>query len=469
MKREKILIVDDEVVICQSCEKVFSRRGYPVKHTTSGREALKVLEREHFDIVFTDLKMMDLGGMEVLKTVKENYPDVVVVIITGYATIASAVETMKLGAFDYLPKPFTSQELLSVLERAIERRKLTLASKGALAEEEAPTFPGIIGKSPKMQDVFRLITKVAPTDSTVLIMGESGTGKELVAKAIRENSLRRAGPFVAVDSGALSSQLLASELFGHVKGAFTGAVSHKRGLFEAADGGTLFLDEIANVDKDIQSKLLRVLQEKAFLPVGGTELKKVDVRLIFATNRDLKRMVSDNLFREDLYYRLHVFPILVPPLRERRGDIVELAYSFLKKFSGKGRKGVEKISEGVLETLMNYDWPGNVRQLENAIERMVIIADGDTLEMRHLPVAIFREGYEPEREVPETADGLKEAKKDARRQTVESIEKTFLIRALERSGWNVTAAAREVGMARPNFQALLRKYHLRARERGGQN
>lgn len=465
MEKTKILIVDDELVVCQSCEKVFLRQGYEVKYTVSGREALKMLEREHFDVVFTDLKMMDLGGMEVLKTIKENYPDVVVIIITGYATIASAVETMKLGAFDYLPKPFTSQELLSVLRRAIEKRQMMLASQKAMVEEEVPVYPGIIGKSPKIVEVFRLIAKVAPTDSTVLILGESGTGKELVAKAIHENSQRKNGRFVVVDCGTLSSNLLSSELFGHVKGAFTGAVSSKRGLFEVADGGTIFLDEIANVDKDIQGKLLRVLQERAFLPLGGTELKRVDVRLIFATNRDLKKMVSDREFREDLYYRVHVFPIVLPTLRERREDIIELAHSFLKKFSKRSRKEVKKISDGVLEAFINYDWPGNVRQLENAIERMMIIADGDTLEMRHLPVTIFREGYEPEIEIPKTGDGLKKAKKEARRRTVESIEKAFVIRALERNGWNVTMAARDVGIQRSNFQALMKKYNLSARDK----
>lgn len=465
MESVKILIVDDELVVCQSCEKVFTRQGYPVKYSVSGREALKMLEGEHFDVVFTDLKMMDLGGMELLKSIKENYPDVIVIIITGYATIASAVETMKLGAFDYLPKPFTSQELISVLKRAIEKRQMMTASQEAMTQEAKPAYPGIIGRSFKMEEVFRLISKVSPTDSTVLILGESGTGKELVARAIHENSKRKDGRFVVVDCGTLSSHLLASELFGHVRGAFTGAVSSKRGLFEVADGGTIFLDEIANVDKEIQGKLLRVLQERAFLPVGGTELKKVDVRLIFATNRDLKKMVSEGEFREDLYYRLHVFPIVLPSLRERKDDIIELAHVFLKRYCKKNRKEIKKISEDVLEAFLDYDWPGNVRQLENAIERMVIIADGDTLEMRHLPVAIFREGYEPHIEVPKTSEGLKKAKKEARKRSIEFIEKAFVVRALERNGWNVTMAAKDVGIQRSNFQALMKKYKLSARDR----
>lgn len=469
MEKVKILIVDDELVVCQSCEKVFSRRGYPTKYTVSGREALKILDRERFDIVFTDLKMMDLGGMEVLKNIKEKYPDVVVVIITGYATVASAIETMKLGAFDYLPKPFTSGELLSVLDRAIEKRRLLLANQRAMAGEavEHPVFPGIVGKSSRMREVLRLIQKVAPTDSTVLIMGESGTGKELVARAIHQNSLRKEGRFVVVDSGTLSSHLLASELFGHVKGAFTGAVFDKKGLFEAADGGTIFLDEIANIDKDIQGKLLRVLQEQAFLPVGGTTPKKVDVRLIFATNRDLKKMVDSGEFREDLYYRLYVFPIVLPNLREHKEDIVELAYWFLKKFSRKNRKKIEKISDEVFEVLIGCDWPGNVRQLENTIERMAVIAEGGTLEKRHLPAAVFRENYDYEVSVPQTCPELKKATKEIRRQSVEFIERAFVIKALERNGWNVTRAAKEVKMQRPNFQALMRKYHISARGQKG--
>lgn len=459
----KILIVDDEAVVCQSCEKVFSRKGYPAKYTTSGREALKMIEHEPFDIVFTDLKMMDLGGMEVLKTIKENYPDVVVVIITGYATVASAVETMRLGAFDYLPKPFTSAELMGVLERAIGKRKLLLegrhAAEGSLEES---LFPGIIGKGPRMQEVYRLIKKVAPMDSTVLILGESGTGKELVAKAIHETSTRKKSAFVVVDSGALSSGLLSSELFGHVKGAFTSASATKRGLFEVADGGTMFLDEIGNINKDIQGKLLRVLQERRFLPVGGTEEKRVDVRMIFATNRDLKKMVEHGDFREDLYYRLYVFPIVLPALRERREDILHLAYWFLKKFSAKGGKKVDKISNEVLETLAKYDWPGNVRQLENTIERMAVLSDGETLERRHLPTSVFYEGKTPD-VTPRTAEELKIAKGDIRRRSVETVEKAFILNALEKNNWNVTKSAKESGILRPNFQALMRKYNIKAR------
>jgi transcriptional regulator with GAF, ATPase, and Fis domain len=297
-------------------------------------------------------------------------------------------------------------------------------------------------------------------------LGESGTGKELVAKAIHEASGRKGRAFVAVDSGALSSELLASELFGHVKGAFTSAVAAKRGLFEVANGGTIFLDEIGNINKDIQGKLLRVLQERTFMPVGGTEVKKVDVRMIFATNRDLKKMAERGDFREDLYYRLYVFPIVVPPLAERREDIARLAYWFLRKSSAKCGKKVERISDEVLEVLAHHDWPGNVRQLENTIERMVVLADGEALEPRHLPASASFGGSKPsDGAALRTADELKAAKGDIRRRAVEAVEREFILNALTKSGWNVTKAAKEVGILRPNFQALMRRHNISARGR----
>jgi len=461
-----VLIVDDQLVICQTCSKVILRRGHNVKYTVSGREALKFIEEESFDIVFTDLKMMDLGGMEVLKFIKENKPDVVVVIITGYATIASAVETMKLGAFDYLPKPFTAKELSSVLEKAIKKRKLILANREITGEEisdhERGQYGRIIGKSPRMQELYRLIDKVSPTDSTVLIIGESGTGKELVAQAIHDNSKRKDKPFVAVDCTTLSSNLLESELFGHIKGAFTGAVKDKEGLFETADGGTIFLDEIGNIEVQIQTKLLRVIQEQAFLPVGGTKIKKVDSRMIFATNRDLKEMVGERKFRDDLYYRLYVFPIMLPLLKERKEDIPKLAYHFLEKFNLKNKKRIKRISDDVLEALVVFDWPGNVRQLENTIERMAILAEGDVLNVRHLPASVYHESYHPERPIPHDSDELKQVKKEMREHAVEFIERSFVVKALERNNWNVTKAAEDVKMLRPNFQSLMRKYNIRS-------
>lgn len=299
-----ILIVDDELVICKSCEKIFNREGHSVKYATSGKAAIEILKIETFDVVFTDLKMVDMGGMEVLQVIHEKYPETVVVIITGYATIASAVETMRYGAFDYLPKPFTPTEILNVLRKAMEKRELFKVTSNKYKYSAKEGFDGIIGRSSKMCEVYNLIQKVAPTDSTVLIFGESGTGKDLVAKAIHNQSKRKEGKFFAVDVSTLSSTLIESELFGHVKGSFTGAYISKKGLFEVADNGTIFIDEIGNLSIETQSRLLRVLQEREFIPVGSTSVIKVNVRLIFATNRDLKQLVSKGKFREDLYGRL---------------------------------------------------------------------------------------------------------------------------------------------------------------------
>lgn len=469
MMKANILLVDDELAICKSCERILKRDGHKVKYVLSGREALELIKQESFDVVFTDLKMMDIGGMEVLKEIKEHQPDVVVVIITGYATVAAAVETMKLGAFDFLPKPFTPEELLTVCRKAVEKREYILKNKelaqGIQQPDATPQYglAEIIGNSPKMQEVFALIKKVAPTNSTVLIIGESGTGKELVARAIHQLSTRADKPFIAVDSATLSSNLLESELFGHIRGAFTGAVMDKPGLLEVADKGTIFLDEIGNISLEIQSKLLRVLQERIFLPVGGTIPKKVDLRFIFATNQDLKQMVNEGKFRDDLYYRLYVFPIHLPPLRERKEDIPLLAYHFLKKYSTLARKQIIAISDEAMRALIEHQWPGNVRQLEHIIERAVIITDGNTIDLQHI-VAAFSMGKTVNKvALPRTSAELKQLKKHVREQAIQELERQFILNALARNNWNVTRAAQEVGMHRPNFQALMKKYNIRVR------
>lgn len=460
MTKSKILIVDDELVICQSCAKAIGRRGHDVNYTTSGREALKLIDGEDFDIVFSDLKMMDLGGMEVLKYIKDNRPDTVVIIITGYATIASAVETMKIGAFDYLPKPFTAQELNAVLEKAIDKRRNLLISRKACRFGVKEDYCGLIGKSSRMQEVYKLIEKVAPTHSTVLIFGASGTGKELIARAIHARSERAGKPFVTVDCGTLSSNLLSSELFGYKKGAFTGADRDKTGLLESADGGTIFLDEISNIDPNVQTMLLRAIQEQSFIPLGSTKDKKVNVRMIFATNTDLKTMVDEGSFREDLYYRLYVFPISVPSLRDRKEDIPLLTYHFLKKYGQENKKKIS-ISDQVMEKLIEFDWPGNVRQLENTIERMAILTEDDRLEVRHLPAMLFHD-LDLNTKIPMNSDELKKAKKELREQSVEGLERAFVLEALKRNDWNVTRAADEVGMHRQNFQSLMRKYGVKS-------
>src|SRR5512139_2516578 len=385
MDSPRALIVDDEPTICRACEKILTREGYSVKIAYSGKQALAILEQESFDILFTDLKMAEMGGMELLETLRTRFPDVVPVVITGYATIASAVETMKMGAFDYLPKPFTPDEMAAVAKKAWEKRQNLIESRAIAHGEMLPEFCGIVGKGPKIQEIFRMIRKVAPTSSTVLIVGETGTGKELVAHAIHTLSPRSEHRFCAVDCGTLSVELLESELFGHVKGAFTGAVSNKQGIFEAADQGTVFLDEICNIDLEIQGKLLRFIQEREFLPVGATETKHVDIRLVFATNRDLEKMVAEGTFREDLYYRLYVYPIQLPPLRERREDIPVLAYHLLSRMQAQDENRVSTISEAALKVIEGYDWPGNVRQLESTIERAVISCEGTVIEPHHLP------------------------------------------------------------------------------------
>ena len=457
----RILIVDDEVVICKSCEKVFRRSGHLASLATSGREALAMMGTESFDVVFTDLKMMDMGGLEVLQTVREQYPSTVVVIITGYATIASAVETMRSGAFDYLPKPFTAGELLAVLDRALERRKLLKMSEPEFEYVEAGGFEGLIGTSTAIKDVYSLIQKVAPTDSTVLIIGESGTGKDLTAKAIHERSKRKEAKFFAIDISTLSSTLLESELFGHVKGAFTGATVERAGVFEVADHGTIFLDEIGNLPLETQARLLRILQEKEFFPVGSTTVRKVDLRLIFATNQNLKQLVSEGKFREDLYYRLNVFPLRLPPLRERRDDIPELALHFLKKYCSTMNRPVPRVHAEAMDLLLNYHWPGNVRELEHAVERLAILVEGDEIEPIHISAALYRTDSSLRSMIPKTSDQLKELKKKIRESSVQEIEKLFIEESLIRCNWNVSKAAREANMQRSNFQALMRKYHIK--------
>jgi two-component system NtrC family response regulator len=419
-----------------------------------------------YDIVFTDLKMAEMGGMEVLRLVKTKDPDIVVVVITGYATVASAVETMKTGAFDYLPKPFTPDEFRAVLNKAVEARKAILKDRDLVMQPAITSgFQEIISESPKMETVFNMIKKVAPTDSNVLIVGESGTGKELIARAIHKLSKRKGQKFFAVDCAALSGTLLESEVFGHVKGAFTGAIHNKPGVFEVANHGTVFLDEICNINVEVQAKLLRFLQEREFLPVGATQTKSVDVRLLFATNKDLKKMVAEGTLREDFYYRIFVYPISVPPLCERKSDIPLLAYHFLKGYAADFAKSVRSISRDAMEALCQYEWPGNVRQLENVIQAAVIASEADVLTYRDLPELSEPEvvPYVP----PRTNVELKKLKKELKLKTVEKVERDFLIHALQRSDWSVTRAAEDVGMQRTNFQGLMKKHGISARQAKG--
>jgi len=456
-----ILIVDDELVICQSCEKIFLRAGHKVTYTTSGKQALNLLEEQIFDVVFTDLKMADIGGMEVLQTVKQKFPDTIVVVITGYATVASAVETMRFGAFDYLPKPFTPGELLGVLNKALEKRNLIKVTNEEFNYTEVSGFEGIIGRSPGIVSVYNLIRKVAPTESTVLILGESGTGKDLTAKAIHNRSKRKNNDFFAIDVSTLSSNLIESELFGHVKGAYTGAVSDKQGVFEVADKGTIFLDEIGNLPIEIQARLLRVLQEKEFLPVGSTTIKKVDVRLIFATNKNLRLLSEEGKFREDLYYRINVFPIKLPSLRDRKEDIPELVMHFLKKYCKKIDRKVPSIEIEAMEMLQNYHWPGNIRELEHIIERLTIIVEDTEIKAVHISTVLFKTETFINSVLPKNIYDLNNFKKRIRETSIQEIEKLFVTEALLRNDWNISKASLDVSMQRSNFQALMKKYGIK--------
>ncbi len=461
----RILVVDDELIVCESCQRILEEEGLEVETALSGIEAFAKMKENPFDIVITDLKMPGIDGMEVLRTLRKEYPDTIIIMITGFSTVETAVEAMKLGAFDYIPKPFTPDEVSIIVKKAIEQKNLLLENIYLRQElREKYGFHNIVGKSKKMGEIYRIISKVAPTDSTVLINGQSGTGKELIARAIHFNSARRDKQFVTVDCAVLSENLLESELFGHIRGSFTGAVTTKPGLFEVADGGTVFLDEIGNISPAIQSKLLRVLQEREFIPVGGTKAKKVDIRLIAATNKDLEKMIKEGTFREDLYYRLNIVPIYLPPLKERQEDIPALSVHFLKKYSEEMGKAIKGFTPEAMEKLMKYPWPGNVRELENVIERTVVMMDEEMVRVEHLILSGREEKTESVNTVPSTSEELKEVKKHLREKAVEDIERAFLIKALERSEWNVTKAAEEVGMLRPNFQALMRKYGLKVRE-----
>jgi len=460
----RILVVDDEQIVVQSCLRILSGSGFQVDAAHDGLEAVSMIGNNGYDIVILDIKMPKMDGMEVLQRVKEAHPDIDVIMITGLHEIETAVQAMKLGAFDYLPKPFDPEELELVVARAYERRTLLQENLNLKSEVSAKyRFENIIGSGPQMQTVYRLIARCAPTNSTVILRGDSGTGKELIARAIHYNSLRKDKPFVTVDCTSLSENLLESELFGHVKGAFTGAVSNKKGLFETADGGTLFLDEIGNISMSTQAKLLRFIEEKEFKAVGDTRVQTVNVRLITATNKNLESMIADESFRDDLYYRINIFPIEIPPLRERREDIPALAFHFLKRFRDETEHEVTEFSAGAMNLLMNLDWPGNVRELENVVHRAVILANGNVIRQGHLVDVVDmlpRVGLD----VPRTSEELKRIKKEARQKSVENVEKHFVLGALKRNGWNVTRSAEQTGMQRSNFQALMKKYDIRIRD-----
>ena len=459
-----ILIIDDEPEICRNCVKILSKMDYDVRYALNGYDALKMVDETLFDVVVTDLKMSNVGGMEVLRRLKASYPETMVIVITGYASVSSAVEVMKMGAFDYLPKPFTPHELRAVVQQALVQREMLIQNRKLLEQKKRRKMFShqLIGESPKIKKVISMVQKVAPTDATVLIYGESGTGKELISRAIHANSNRNSKVFFAVDCGTLSDTLLESELFGYTKGAFTGAHHDKEGIFKMANGGTVFLDEISNISLGVQSKLLRFLENRELLSLGSTRTEKVDVRLIFATNQNLEEMVERGSFRQDFYYRIFVYPILIPPLRERKADILPISYHFLNQFCLDFEKKIIGFDDDAVARLTAYDWPGNVRQLRNIIERAVILCEKDKITHRELPLlGEMADIEELIDHVPETNDELKRIKKEIREKAILKVEKNFVMNALMKNDWNVTRAAQKVGLQRTNFQALMKKHNIK--------
>ncbi|MDY0040704.1 MAG: sigma-54 dependent transcriptional regulator [Desulforhabdus sp.] len=439
----KILVVDDEPIVCLSLTNWLQEENYQAKAVGDGLGAIAAVQQENWDIVLLDLKMPGMDGLEVLRKVKEIAPHTVVIMMTAYASVPSSVQAMKEGAYDYIIKPLDVEELTLMLNKIVEHQHLV--TENILLRKRLTdryTYGDIIGKSAAMQKVFELIDTVADTNATVLITGETGTGKELVARAIHTNSSRRYSPFIAVSCGALPDTLLESELFGYEKGAFTGAERTKKGRFELASHGTLFLDEIGDISIKTQIKLLRVLQERNFQRLGGTELVEVDVRLIAATNRDLARAVEENVFRSDLYYRLNVVNVHLPPLRERKEDIPLLVTHFMEKFNVEFNKKFDRVEPAALEQMTSYPWPGNIRELENVIERAVVIDQGPELKLGSLPFC----------NIEQSARGEPEA--------LEDVEKAHICRMLERHGWNIAKTARTLNIDRTTLHKKIKKFGL---------
>jgi two-component system response regulator HydG len=444
----RILVIDDDESMRDSCRQALARKASRVEVAEDGLSGLEILEKEAFDLVILDLKMPGLSGMEVLNRMKQEYPDVVVVVITGYATVESAVEAMRHGAYDFLPKPFTPESLRAIVERALDRRELVLENILLRSELEASVGSEvIIGQSKPMRKIEEVLWKVSPTDTTVLICGQSGTGKELVARAIHRHSSRNDKPFVVVDCGSLVENLFESELFGHVKGSFTGATATKYGRLELANGGTVFFDEIGNISMNVQTKLLRVLQEREIAKVGSTQVIKVDVRVIAATNKDLQKAVQAGTFRDDLFYRLSVVPITLPPLRERRDDIPPLANYFLKKYNQKRKKNIHAISTKAMKALVEHDWPGNVRELENAIERAVVLTENDTIEPSDLLYYGLNASTTPELDVDKP-------------RRLADVEKEHIAGALKIFGGHKGKTAKWLGIDRKTLRSKLRRYDI---------
>ncbi len=448
MDEARILIVDDEPIARDNLDYVLRKEGYQTVVAENGAQAISELERESFDLVMTDLRMQPVDGMEVLRRSKEISPDTEVIVITGYATVSTAVEAMREGAFYYVPKPVNIDEVRILVRQALEKGALKreVCALRQLVETQKAS-PLLIGASPQMVHLKKTIEQIAPTDCNVLILGETGTGKELVAKTVHRLSRRASQRFLAVNCGAFNEELLANELFGHEREAFTGARGVKKGLIEAADQGTLFLDEIGDMPLAMQVKLLRVLQERAFMRVGGTQEIPVNIRLLAATNKDLKREVEEGSFRQDLYFRLNVITLMVPRLADRKDDILLLSRYFLRKFADEQGKSVETLTDAVIEILMSYEFPGNVRELENIIERAVALATGPSIDVQHLPHDLQERSSQIRRHEPGFL-------------TLEENEREYIAWVLEQVNDNRTKAAEILGIDRVSLWRKLKRYNM---------
>lgn len=451
-----IHLIDDEPIIHDVLGQILETEGYSVEISSSGEEALKKFEEQKFDLILLDLLMPGMDGLEVLKQIKKIDPEAMVIIITAYASVESALAAIKMGAYDYIQKPFKNDELLMTIRRALEHRRLQEENIRLRSElKKKFSFNNIIGKSQAMMNVFELVKAAAPTRSTILIQGESGTGKELIARAIHLNSDRARHPFVVINSGSLPPDLLESHLFGHVKGAFTGAVSDKKGLFEAADKGTIFFDEISSISLETQVKLLRVMQDKEFMRLGGTRSIKVDVRIIAATNTDLEELIEQKAFRKDLFYRLNVIKIELPPLRARKEDIPLLVKHFIEVYNAENNKQVEGVSEDVMEIFMDYDWPGNVRELENVLERAVVLCKSRIITRDSLPPFLLsgRKIFYEE---------LNDGSLDLKEKTAE-FQKKLILTALQKSGGVQKKAAQLLGLKPTTLNEMIKRLKINAR------
>jgi DNA-binding NtrC family response regulator len=459
--KARILVVEDERAIQIALSGLLRREGYEVEVASTGEEAVAKLNDAVFDLVLTDLALgRGLSGMDVLRTAKGLRPEILVVMITAHGSEKIAVEAMKAGAEDYVPKPFDNDEIRLVVHRALDRTRLERENRLLLEQVQRQYgFENLIGSGPAMRHVFETLQKVAETDLTVLVRGESGTGKELVAQALHNRSSRKGRPFVAVNCAAISKELVESELFGHEKGAFTGADARREGRFEVANGGTIFLDEIGDMARETQAKVLRVLQERSFERVGGTKPIPTDVRVVAATHRNLEEEVKEGRFREDLYYRLKVVEIELPPLRERREDIPALVQRFLERVTERLGRDKKRINENALARLARYRWPGNVRELENAIEQAAVLAAGPEIEESDLGLP----------DADDAASGVGFADSDlgfgeAKKQVVESFERSYLLAALRRHDGNISRTAESIGMVRQSLQQKIRELGLRSED-----